>query len=255
LVVKRGGRRENCRRLGFRLLSEFWARTLNLSRISIRCPPCPTRSGLYHRDIDIHHRHLWLAMSAPGAEWISDRSRENTPEGPEDHHDSSQQRTSKKRKVLSCYACRSRKMKCDRVFPVCGRCKKTGRDQECTYDPRLVHDSRANTGAQAAQDISSTLAARHADGESPTDTSDAMRWKIQVQERRIAMLEQRLAVQGETKKSSQYADTVAYEPEIKEEVMFRRKGFRSQFHGRTSVMSTISTVHLESHTHYALHES
>jgi len=230
-------------------VSEFGAGTLNPLRISIRCPPCPTRSGLYHRNIDIHHPPLWPAMSAPGAEWISDRSRENSPDGPEDHHGSSQQRTSKKRKVLSCYACRSRKMKCDRVFPVCGRCKKTGRDHECTYDPRLVQVSRANTGAQAAQDMSFTLAARPADGELPAETSDAMRWKIQAQERRIAMLEQRLAVQNETKKSSQYADIAAHEPEIKEEVMFRRKGFRSQFHGRTSVMSTICTVHLESHIH------
>lgn len=185
-------------------------------------------------------------MSAPGAEWISDRSRENTPEGPEGDHGSSQQRTSKKRKVLSCYACRSRKMKCDRVFPVCGRCKKTGRSHECTYDPRLVQESRANTGAQAEGGMSFTLTARPADGDVPVDTSDALQWKIQVQERRIAMLEQRLASQVNTRKASQYADMVADEPEIKEEVMFRRKGFKSQFQGPTSVMSTISTVHLKS---------
>ncbi|KAF7574692.1 C6 zinc finger domain containing protein [Pyrenophora tritici-repentis] len=173
-------------------------------------------------------------MSAPGAEWISDRSRENTPEEPGNHHGSPQQRTSRKRKVLSCYACRSRKMKCDRVFPVCGRCEKTGRSQECTYDPRLVQETRTNTGAQTEHDTSSTSAARPVDGESLADTSDVLRWKIQLQERRIAMLEQRLAVQVGTQKSSQYSDVVADEPEFKEEVMFRSKGFRSQFHGPTS---------------------
>ncbi|CAA9962431.1 C6 zinc finger domain containing protein [Pyrenophora teres f. maculata] len=182
-------------------------------------------------------------MSAPGAEWISDRSRENTPEEPEDHHDLAQQRTSKKRKVLSCYACRSRKMKCDRVFPVCGRCNKTGRSQECTYDPRLVQETRTNTDAQTEQGKPSTLTARPVDGESLADTSDVLRRKIQLQERRIAMLEQKLVVQVGSHKSSQYSNTVADEPDLKEEVMFRKKGFRSQFHGPTSVMSTISTYY------------
>ncbi|RMZ73896.1 C6 zinc finger domain containing [Pyrenophora seminiperda CCB06] len=211
--------------------------------MSIRCPALSNTLRPHHRDIDFHHHPHWLIMSAPGAEWISDRSREYTPEGSDDHHEASQQRISKKRKVLSCYACRSRKMKCDRVFPVCGRCQKTGRSSECAYDPRLIEESRANAGAQTEGGMSFTPTTRPTDGQSPADTSDALRWKIHVQERRIAMLEQRLAIQFDAKKSAQYTDIVAAEPAFKEEVMLRRKGFRSQFHGPTSVMSTISTYH------------
>jgi hypothetical protein len=181
-------------------------------------------------------------MSAPGTEWVSDRSRENSPDGrnsPEGHDGSSQQRTSKKRKVLSCYACRNRKMKCDRVYPVCGRCQKTGRADQCTYDPRLLEE---NGGAHADGGPSFTLAERPADGNVSTETSDALQWKVRTQERRIAMLEQKLAAKEGSKNPSQYEDIVPGEPEIKEEMMFRGKGFKTQFHGVTSVMSMISRV-------------
>jgi hypothetical protein len=183
-------------------------------------------------------------MSAPGAEWISDRSRDNSLEAPnstEGHDGSSQRRTSKKRKVLSCYACRNRKMKCDRVFPVCGRCQKTGRGHECTYDPRLLEESHPGAGAS-----SFALAERPADSNPPTDTPDALQWKHREQERRIAMLEQKLATRESTGNPSQYEAVITNEPEIKEEIMFRGKGFKSQFNGATSIMSMISMVQLTS---------
>ncbi|KAF1836768.1 C6 zinc finger domain-containing protein [Decorospora gaudefroyi] len=178
-------------------------------------------------------------MSAPGAEWISDRSRENSPEG---HGGSSQQRASKKRKVLSCYACRSRKMKCDRVYPVCGRCQKTGRADQCTYDPRLLDEAPANGSTHAHGAPSFTLAERLADTNPSADAADALRWKVRTQEQRIAMLEQKLAAKNTARNPSQYDDVVPEEPEIKEEMMFRGKGFKTQFHGVTSVMSMISRV-------------
>jgi hypothetical protein len=184
-------------------------------------------------------------MSAPGTEWISDRSRENSPDGhncPEGHDGSSQQRTSKKRKVLSCYACRNRKMKCDRVYPVCGRCQKTGRADQCTYDPRLLEESHVNGGAHADGGPSFTLTERPADGNPSTETPDALQWIIRTQERRIAMLEQKLAAKISSKNPSQYEDIVPGEPEIKEEFMFRGNGFKTVFHGATSLMSMISRV-------------
>jgi hypothetical protein len=184
-------------------------------------------------------------MSAPGAEWISDRSRENSPDGrnsPEGHDGSSQQRTSKKRKVLSCYACRNRKMKCDRVYPVCGRCQKTGRADQCMYDPRMLEESHVNSSAHPDGTASFTLAERLADGNASAETSEALRWRVRTQERRIAMLEQKLAAKDNSKNPSQYEDIVPEEPEIQEEIMFRGKGFKTQFHGVTSVMSMISRV-------------
>ncbi|CAN9425947.1 unnamed protein product [Alternaria alternata] len=160
-------------------------------------------------------------MSAPGAEWISDRSRDNSPEAlnsTEGQDGASQRRTSKKRKVLSCYACRNRKMKCDRVFPVCGRCQKTGRGHECTYDPRLLEESHSDAGA-----ASIALAERPADSNPSSDSPDALQWKLRTQERRIAMLEHKLATRDDTRNPSRFEAVVSDEPEIKEEIMFRGK--------------------------------
>lgn len=185
-------------------------------------------------------------MSAPGAEWISDRSRENTPperDSPEGNDGPSQQRTSKKRKVLSCYACRGRKMKCDRVFPVCGRCQKTGRRHECTYDPRLLEESNVNVATRADTATSTLLAERPANINRSADTYDVLQRKVRTQEERIALLEQQLT-QRHVKHKSQYHDVLLEEPAFAEEILLKGKGFKTQFHGVTSVMSIASTVSL-----------
>ena len=39
----------------------------------------------------------------------------------------------RRRKALSCYDCRRRKLKCDRTFPACSRCVKAGLARACTY--------------------------------------------------------------------------------------------------------------------------
>ncbi|EUC38572.1 hypothetical protein COCCADRAFT_82706 [Bipolaris zeicola 26-R-13] len=184
-------------------------------------------------------------MSAPGAEWISDRSREDTPperDSPEGNDGPSQQRTGKKRKVLSCYACRGRKMKCDRVFPVCGRCQKTGRRHECTYDPRLLEESNVTVATRAVDATSTLLAERPANINQSADTRDILQRKVRAQEERIALLEQQLA-QRQTKHKSQYHDVLPEEPTFTEDILLRGKGFKTQFHGVTSVMSIVSTYH------------
>ncbi|EMD91194.1 hypothetical protein COCC4DRAFT_71435 [Bipolaris maydis ATCC 48331] len=184
-------------------------------------------------------------MSAPAAEWISDRSREDTPperDLPEGNDGPSHQRTSKKRKVLSCYACRARKMKCDRVLPVCGRCQKTGRRHECTYDPRLLEESNVNVATRADDATSTLLAERPADIDLSSDTCHVLQRKVRAQEERIALLEQQLA-QRHTKHKSRYHDVLPEEPIFTEDILFKGKGFKAQFHGVTSVMSIASTYH------------
>jgi hypothetical protein len=57
------------------------------------------------------------------------------------------------------------------------------------------------------------------------------------------MLEQKLVRRDGTGDPSRYEAVVPDEPELKEEIMFRGKGFKSQFHGATSIMSMISMVH------------
>ena len=44
--------------------------------------------------------------------------------------------TSKRRRIaLACRDCRRRKLGCDRSYPACGRCQKSGCATSCTYDP------------------------------------------------------------------------------------------------------------------------
>lgn len=169
-------------------------------------------------------------------------SRDESPE----RNESAGQRTSKKRKVLSCYACRNRKMKCDRVYPVCGRCQKTGRADQCSYDPRLLEDTQVQNGQPLTMDASNTMFTMHDSGineeHAKENASDALRWKMRVQERRIEMLEKKLAASTDDKNLSKLREVVFKEPERTEEMMFRGKGFKTQFHGSTSVMSMISQV-------------
>ena len=182
-------------------------------------------------------------MSTRGADGTEAESRENSPEG---HDGSSEKRTSKKRKVLSCYACRNRKMKCDRVYPVCGRCQKMGRADQCTYDPRLLEESHFHGGAHVDDGSASFIIRDNsANGTDQAHTSsDELRWKVRVQERRIEMLEQKLAAKDSRIGVSQYEDRLPEEPDFREVMMFRGKGFKTQFHGRTSVMSLIAQVRL-----------
>ena len=169
-------------------------------------------------------------------------SRDNTP----DQDDGTEKRTSKKRKVLSCYACRSRKMKCDRVYPVCGRCQKTGRADQCSYDPRLLEEAHVQNGQPLTMSAPNTMFTMHDNGVNEEHvaegSSNALRWKLRVQERRIEMLERKLAATSSKTNPSQLQDLSTNEPEIAEEMMFRGKGFKTQFHGTTSVMSMISQV-------------
>lgn len=162
------------------------------------------------------------------------------------HDDTSEKRTSKKRKVLSCYACRNRKMKCDRVYPVCGRCQKTGRADQCSYDPRLLDEVHVQHGQPLTASANNTALAAHDKGVTEDRvehaSSDALRWKVMTQERRIKILERKLAETSNTNNPSQLIDLPNEEPEIAEEMMFRGKGFKTQFHGTTSVMSMISQV-------------
>lgn len=40
----------------------------------------------------------------------------------------------RKRKTFSCDACRKRKLRCDREYPVCGRCQKSGNAANCVFE-------------------------------------------------------------------------------------------------------------------------
>ncbi|KAJ6093071.1 hypothetical protein N7486_008360 [Penicillium sp. IBT 16267x] len=40
----------------------------------------------------------------------------------------------RKRKGYSCFECRRRKLRCDRNYPTCSRCQKSGQSNSCFYD-------------------------------------------------------------------------------------------------------------------------
>lgn len=54
-----------------------------------------------------------------------DDSREGSPDAPLETQESLE--------PLACVACRSRKLKCDRTKPACGRCTKAGDGTICVY--------------------------------------------------------------------------------------------------------------------------
>jgi hypothetical protein len=81
---------------------------------------------------------------------------------------------------------------------------------------------------------------------SGSSSFDALYLKTQRQERRVAELERLLAVKDDNNPPSRFENFHPREPEHQEEMMFRGKGFKTQFHGSTSVMSTIAQVCLPS---------
>jgi hypothetical protein len=97
-------------------------------------------------------------------------------------------------------------------------------------------------GADGGHGTPFTLTERHAGVHAPDSTSDALRWKVRTQERRIELLERQLAVKNSSKNPSQYEDVNPEEPQIEENIMFRGKSFKTQFHGGTSVMCIVAQV-------------
>ncbi|KAL4934098.1 putative C6 transcription factor [Aspergillus undulatus] len=54
------------------------------------------------------------------------------------------------RTSYSCHTCRRRKVKCDKVHPICGNCAKNG--TECIYDPASQQDGGARSARERDQD-------------------------------------------------------------------------------------------------------
>ena len=46
----------------------------------------------------------------------------------------------RKRLATVCLTCRTRKLKCDKEYPACGRCKKSGKPEQCMYDEAAVRE-------------------------------------------------------------------------------------------------------------------
>jgi hypothetical protein len=129
---------------------------------------------------------------------------------PDDFHSSERKR---RRKALSCYDCRRRKLRCDREYPSCTRCRKSGQAESCIYEsgslePKEYRDGDKpdvgtilpgvldfETGTRGQMIPTVPIGKQSIE---PTTTlgkplSDASSSKLVLQARRIAQLESRLA--------------------------------------------------------------
>lgn len=64
--------------------------------------------------------------------------------------------TKRKRKALSCFDCRRRKLKCDREYPTCSRCQKAGQADTCSYDERALASRHVSSNTSSLKHSTST---------------------------------------------------------------------------------------------------
>lgn len=71
----------------------------------------------------------------------------------------------RRRRTMACTQCRSRKLRCDREYPICGRCQKSKTPAQCTYEdgflwqqPNTVPATTVFSGAAAGGGPGSTIA-------------------------------------------------------------------------------------------------
>ncbi|EED15333.1 C6 transcription factor, putative [Talaromyces stipitatus ATCC 10500] len=62
----------------------------------------------------------------------------------------------RRRRTVACTQCRTRKLKCDREYPACGRCLKSGIPDRCKYEDSFVWQQPNTVNAAAASTASAT---------------------------------------------------------------------------------------------------
>lgn len=169
----------------------------------------------------------------------------------------------RKRDVLSCLDCRRRKLKCDRVFPVCGRCQRGRNAASCTYKSPLSGDERPvvidqSGGLESRQEKRPRTSyyehqpngmAMIPNGNlaSPSDMLSQPNSALLAQEKTIKMLEARLAdLERFIDHSSVARDTMeeasskSVETRGAEAYIFKGKAFKTQFYGNTLPMNQLA---------------
>ncbi|KAM0704913.1 hypothetical protein Q7P35_007700 [Cladosporium inversicolor] len=165
----------------------------------------------------------------------------------------------RRRKVLSCYDCRRRKLQCDRVMPACGRCVKAGQESSCEYsedasDPLFRSSKPPNPEHSGNSTVDPDSASSYPDvplNDLPT--------KMKYQERRIQQLEAALARTTPNRPEA----TAARQFEVlkhpltpesvhdsglgsnindRETMLLRGRAFETQFSGTTHPLSLIAHV-------------
>lgn len=166
----------------------------------------------------------------------------------------------RRRKVLSCYDCRRRKLQCDRAMPACGRCVKAGQQASCTYSDDATDTPFRSSSKHPGPDQSGALTADYASSSSHIDTTlNDLPTKLRHKERRIQQLEAALA--RTTSHLPEAATARQFEvlklpvtPESihesglgsnindRETMLLRGRAFETQFSGTTHPLSLIAHV-------------
>ncbi|KAJ5115053.1 hypothetical protein NUU61_000812 [Penicillium alfredii] len=69
----------------------------------------------------------------------------------------------RRRRTMACTQCRSRKLRCDREYPTCGRCLKSRTPTKCTYEDGFLWQRPTTLAASSFADRESTLPKPRAD--------------------------------------------------------------------------------------------
>ena len=189
-------------------------------------------------------------------------------EEPSGHDDSP---AAKRRRIaFSCFDCRRRKLKCDRLFPSCTRCQKGGHPESCTYDSEaiettqsvgdrnLTHVFSAENGHGAPRAVPrlpsvarSFAADEGQEGYSRNHSEDTIA-RLYSQEERIRQLECRIVgLEKATHGAKSPGHTPAAESNLhstprahvdNEAMIFRGKNFKTQFYGASHPTSYLTHV-------------
>ena len=183
----------------------------------------------------------------------------------------------RRRTAVSCYDCRRRKLRCDRSHPSCGRCQKAGHPESCTYDldPLAAtieeHSTLSAEEADGARTNASTTPSMHVPNKMAAVTSkqvsNDISSKILLQETKIAQLERRiLYLERASSKSTGVWESLGRSPpatklgerqivpeldrlntqqnpsEQNKTMLFKGKGFKTQFYGASNPASLFAHV-------------
>lgn len=159
----------------------------------------------------------------------------------------------RRRKVLSCYDCRRRKLQCDRVLPACGRCTKAGQASNCLYLEDAADAPVRDPIVETSTSLSGKLPPFYGHASRPigaTAPSGDLLGRLEFQDGRIKQLEAALAkALGRPAKiglppspESLAGGEVVAPVRDRETTLLRGRSFRTQFHGKTHPGALIARI-------------
>ncbi|KAJ5679058.1 hypothetical protein N7462_007302, partial [Penicillium macrosclerotiorum] len=150
----------------------------------------------------------------------------------------------RKRKAFSCYECRRRKLKCDRGYPSCSRCRKAKQAEICIYD---TPPSLSNQSEQLISLVKTANAPTQEDSPRRTDTvgniasnlevdQNKGTWQLLGQESSVTVFDaERPAVKAD---SAGLPNLPRAQDSIRT-VIFRGENFKTQYYGGSNPASLI----------------